>query len=879
MNEINWKQIETIVDQALDLPKEQRLRFIKTECKGKPKLEGEVTQLLDSISNSEGWLENLEKYKRDMYDELADNIELLSSEKSLIGSKVGSYQIEEKIGEGGMGSVYLAKHSSGDIKHSVAIKIIRSEKATSDNIKRFKREQKILAGLHHPGIARMYDAGTTSDGYPYLIMEYIDGIPINDYCEKNECTLGKRLDLFIDVLQALRHAHENLVIHRDLKPGNILVDRSGHIKILDFGISKLIEDEEDNSLTKTGAHLLTPRYAAPEQVLQENITTATDLYALGIIFYQLTSGHYPFDFKELSRHEMEQAIIKQEACKPSTKVSDPKVKKQLQGDLDAIALKAIRKESEHRYRMANEFLEDLKNFQKGNPVTAREDSFRYRSQKFFKRHKQGIAVTAGILLFLIGLTSFYTFRIAQERDQAQVQAQRAELQAERAKQVSEFMISLFKSNYPENTLGEDIPVSSVINAGIENLSKQEMSPVNRATILGVIAQVQVKLSDIESAKKLSTQAFNLVIDSVDNHNLGTVDVPTIYGQVAYQSGDFEEAYQAFKIGDSLYKANDLTNTYEYRTLKYNLVNLYTEQKKYQEALQVLGLLDPETYGDDREAIIEKSDFYNYKAIALKNLGRQTEALSIYKKALEYRLEAYGPNNPEVGTIYNNISSLYISLDQYEEALEYAEMAYKIRKNTLGPSHSLTATPLWSLSVIHRNLNNYEEALRYADEAGTILKETLGADHWRYATTIRGQAEVLIKMEEFLNAKKKADKAIEIINTNYASNMTFKALFSATYTGIYKGLEDLDKAAEYYSSSISFFKEGLGENHPQVTQMLISYAKMEMSRQNYEKAQPLLKEAFKIQKNNEQSDEELKVTQTLIDESVKKLQRASTASSK
>ncbi|MDZ7807279.1 MAG: protein kinase [Gracilimonas sp.] len=809
MSNTNWQQIETILDQALDLPKGQRQKFIETECKGKPELKGEVTQLLESIFDSEGWLENLEDYKRDMYDELADGIKLLSSDKSPIGTKVGSYRIEKKIGEGGMGSVYLAKHSSSDIEHNVAIKIIRSEKATSENIRRFKHEQKILAGLHHPGIARMYDAGTTGDGYPYLIMEYVNGISITDYCNQSDCTLEQKLNLFIDVLQALRHAHENLVIHRDLKPSNILVDESGNIKILDFGISKLLVDDEDSSLTKTGARLLTPRYAAPEQILQENITTATDLYSLGIVFYQLISGQYPYNFNELSRYEIEQAILKQETCKPSIKVTDPKIQKQLQGDLDAIALKAIRKESIHRYRMANEFLEDLKNFHKGLPVTAREDSFRYRSQKFLRRHKQGITVTAGFLLLLIGLSSFYTWRIAEERDQAQQQAQRAEIQAERAKQVSDFMINIFQSNNPENTPGEDIPVSTVIDAGIERLNEQELSPVNRATILGVIAQIQIKLSDIESAQQLSSQAFNLVMDSVDNHNLGTLDVPTIYGQIAYQTGDFSEAVQAFQIGDSLFKANDLTNTYEYRALKYNLVNLYTEQKKYEEALRVLDILNPETWGDDKESIIEKSDFYNYKAIALKNLGKQREALLIYKKALEYRLEAYGPNNPEVGTIYNNISSLYISLDQYEKALAYAEQAYIIRKKTLGPNHNLTATPVWSLSVINRNLNNYEEALKYAEEAGAILKETLGSDHWRYAITIRGQAEVLIKMNEFLKAKMKADEAIEIINTHYPSNHAFKAHFNATYTNIYKGLEDLDKAAEYYSRAIDFFRKGMG----------------------------------------------------------------------
>ena len=863
MSHNNWDQIEQIIDQALDLPEEERKEFIDTHCEGKPKLKGEVTQLLESIFDSEGWLENPEDYKRNVYEEISDNVQLLSTQSSLIGTQVGSYLIEEQIGEGGMGTVYLAKHASEEIEHQVAIKIIQTGKATEENIRRFKKEQQILAGLHHPSIARLYDVGTTEDGFPYIIMEYVNGTPVDSYCKKHNCSIDQKLNIFINILEAVRYAHENLVIHRDLKPGNIFIDNSGNVKILDFGISKLIKDNEDQSLTKTGVRLLTPHYAAPEQVRQENITTATDLYALGVIFYRLLSGAPPLDFSELSRYEIEQEIVNTKAPKPSSKVSDHKVRKRLKGDLDAIAIKAIRKEPEHRYRVANEFLEDLKNYYEGKPVSACEDSFRYRSQKFFKRHKKSVVIAASIFLLIVGLTGFYTWRIAQERNQAQ-------LQAERAEQISEFMISLFQSNYPENTPGEDIPVSTVIDAGIESLNEQDLSPVNHATILGVIAQVQVKLSKIKSAQKLGKKAFELVMDSVENHNLSTVQVPTIYGKIEYQAGNFSKALQVLQTADSLYKANNLTDTFNYGVVKYDLVNLYTEQKNYDEALKILDELEPNTFGNDREGNIKKSDFYNYKAITLKNLGQQEEALPLYKKALKYRLEAYGPHNPEVGTIYNNISSLHISLDQYEEALKYANEAYKIRKQTLGYNHNLTASPVWALSVINRNLGNHQEALSNAEKAAKILKKSLGSSHWRYAYTLRGQAQVLLEMNRFREAKIKMDESITIINSNYPSNASFKAYFNATYANIYEKLDNLDKAAQYYDRSISFFKEGMGDTHPLLKQSLVSYAKMEMGRESYEKALPILKEALEIQKKNERSDEELKATKRLIDKCEKGL---------
>ncbi len=878
MGDLNWDKVETIIDEVLNLPEEKRYTYIEETCGHDQRLKSEVTQLIESIFDSEGWLEDLNDNKHEFYNDVSEDLKSLSSNQDFVGQQVGSYTIKKKIGQGGMGLVYLAKHADDNFEHQVAIKIIRQNQATETNIERFRREQRILAGLKHPGIAQLYDGGVTAESFPYIIMEYVDGIPITEYCQRHNYSLEDRIALFEQVLKAVRYAHENLVIHRDLKPDNILVDQKGNIKILDFGISKILQDEDDLSLTRTGSRILTPKYAAPEQITQTNITTATDLYSLGVIFYELLAGVPPFDFANCTTYQAEQIILEQSPPKPSSKVSDPKIKKQLKGDLDAITLKAIRKEPDYRYRMANEFLEELKNYQKGIPVTAHENSFSYRSQKFITRHKQGITVTVGIILLLIGLTGFYTWRIAQERNQAQLQAQRAERQAERAEQVSKFMIDLFDSNLPERTPGEDIPVSAVIDAGITNLNKQQLSPVNRATILGVIAQVQVKLSEIESARQLSNEAFDLITDSVKKHNINTVVVPTIYGQIAYQAGNFEEAVRAFQTGDSLFKANNLTNTYEYHTLKYNLVNLYTEQKKYQEALKVLDELDPDAFGIDREAVIEKSDYYNYKAITLKNLGQLREALPIYKKALKYRLEMYGANNPEVGTIYHNISNVYISLDQYEKALEYSKRAYEIRNNALGPNHHLTASTLWGLSLINRKLGNFEEALKYAEESGTILKETLGPDHWRYAYTIRGQAEVLIKMNQFRNAKQKADKAIGIINANYPSNVTFKAHFNATYTNIYKGLKDLDKAAEYFTKSINFLRKGMGDKHPLLAEMLISYAKMEIGRENYEKAQHLLKEALEIENYNGKSDEEVQATKKLIDECANKIKSTSKFSS-
>ncbi|MBN2733087.1 MAG: serine/threonine protein kinase, partial [Balneolaceae bacterium] len=441
MSDINWEKVETIIDQALDLPAEERKRFVDNQCGENQQLKSEVTLLLESIFDSEGWLEDPQDYKKDFYEEISDDVDLLSTNQPLIGKQVGAYAIREKIGEGGMGTVYRAERTGGKFDHQVAIKIIRQGHNTHKNIRRFRREQHILAGLNHPNIARLFDGGITDDGFPYIIMEHVSGTPIDNYCKANNCSINKKIALFEQVLEAIRYAHENLVIHRDLKPGNILIDEDGNVKLLDFGISKLLEEEEDTTLTQTGARLLTPRYAAPEQIRQENTTTATDLYALGIVFYQLLTGGQPFNLEDLSQYEMEQVILKQEASKPSSKVDDPALQKKLKGDLDAIALKAIRKEPGQRYRVANEFLDDLNNYQNNIPVSARDDSFKYRSQKFFKRYKQSVAVAVAMVSLIFAFAGFYTFKITEERNQAQLEAQKAQ-------EVTNFLTDMYRASNP-----------------------------------------------------------------------------------------------------------------------------------------------------------------------------------------------------------------------------------------------------------------------------------------------------------------------------------------------------------------------------------------------------------------------------------------------
>ncbi|PAU93636.1 hypothetical protein CK503_10805 [Aliifodinibius salipaludis] len=464
MDQKQWKKINDIVDTALDLNEKERATYIQEECEGNEQIKRQVTELLSSIeqSDTENYLEGLENYPRHLAREISEQ-ETRKNTSSLVGTTIDSYKLIELIGHGGMGSVFLGERADKAYTQKVALKLMRRGMDTPSNIARFKRERNILAKLNHPNIARLLDGGMTEEGLPYLVMEYVEGTPLYTYCDDNKLSLEKRLDLFKCICKAVHHAHNNAIIHRDLKPSNILITENGQVKILDFGIAKLLEPEDpDTKLfeTQTGARILTLGYAAPEQVEHQTITTKTDIYTLGILLYELLTGVHPFDMDEKDLTEIEDLIRNKLPSKPSARYKELNTNQQhenarlrklsadnlthtLQGDLDAIVMKILRKEPEARYDAVTQLLEDLDRREQNRPIIAREDTFRYKTSKFFRRYKTPLSTAAGILLIIAGIIFYYSWQITQERNIAQTEAKKAE-------QVTSFLTDLIESNYPEN---------------------------------------------------------------------------------------------------------------------------------------------------------------------------------------------------------------------------------------------------------------------------------------------------------------------------------------------------------------------------------------------------------------------------------------------
>src|SRR5438270_3604225 len=400
-----WKQIEAIFEQALELKANERAAFVQKSCTGDEELRREVESLLESHASAGGFIDD-----RSLFISEVD----LNDDDGIVppGQLIGPYRITREIGRGGMGTVYLAERADQQYEKQVAIKLIKRGMDTDAVLRHFRNERQILASFDHPNIARLFDGGTTDDGLPYFVMEYVEGLPINEYCAAHKISLVDRLKLFREVCAAVSYAHRHTVIHRDIKMSNILVTSEGTPKLLDFGIAKILQPGggPEALMTMTGVRLMTPEYASPEQVRGEPITTASDVYSLGIILYELLVGRSPYRFTSRSPLDLAREITDTEPPRPSTSARGKDLKldptgirnsKVLKGDIDNIVLMALRKEPDRRYQSVEQFSEDIHRHLGNRPVLARKDTVRYRAAKFIQRNKLAVAAALLILASLV----------------------------------------------------------------------------------------------------------------------------------------------------------------------------------------------------------------------------------------------------------------------------------------------------------------------------------------------------------------------------------------------------------------------------------------------------------------------------------------------
>jgi serine/threonine protein kinase len=752
--------------RAVDRPVEQRSAFLNEACAHDVELRREVESLLKFNEDDDQFLE-----------EPAIDVAIKSLFRAALKPEqhIGTYKIVSHIGSGGMGEVYLAHDEK--LNRQVALKLVRFGIGGEETARHFQREAQILASLNHPNIAQLYGAEITPDGFSFLVMEYVEGVRIDEYCGHNQLSIRERLEMFRRVCSAVHYAHQRLIIHRDIKPANILITEEGQPKLLDFGIAKLLGSETSmaGEQTVTFAAAMTPEYASPEQVRGETLTTASDTYSLGVILYELLTGKRPYRIKGRSPAEVARAITEQEPTKPSTAIArgDRNLKseisnlKSLKGDLDNIVLKAMRKEPQRRYASVEQFSDDIRRHLANLPVTARPDTPGYRTAKFVRRHKAG--VTAAAIAFII-----LTAGIAATLWQAQIarqQRDRARLEQAKADRIKSFLTDMLTYSSPEYisanpTKNKDAKVSEVVN---EAAKRAEAELAEQPEVL---AEVQKTIGGVYAAQGRYEEAENILRAAREKSI-------RLYGVNSHQTAEVSGALANVLLGKGNPTEADALFRQQIEIERRLAAEGRGNPKNLASALAAYGGMldqrqDRSAEGYLREALKYSSAFtgkervvvamvYNDLSNEVSYRGDQEESERLVRASLdEYRKLPPG-TYVEMAVTLSNLGALLIAKGKYDEAEPLVLEGLALRRKVLGNAHTSTAGALFRLSDLRYRQGRYAEAEKAAQESIEIFKRALASpeDSTLFTNPVLEMGMILDKIGRLQEAESYLRQALDI----------------------------------------------------------------------------------------------------------------------
>ena len=764
MTSERWHRVKQVLSDALERPPERRAAFLASACGGDDRLRAEVEGLLDAYrrAEEEDALQTA-LFDRDFVGEALAALEGEEPETSgLAGKHVGAYELVEEVGRGGMGSVYRAERADGLFEQEVAVKLMRQELETDVLRRRFEQERQILARLQHEGIARLFGGGVTDEGQPYLVMEYVEGLPITTYCDRHGLSVARRLRLFRDVCAAVHYAHQHLVIHRDLKPSNILVagaegpaGAAPQVKLLDFGIARPLDTDEGEGalpLTRTGGRMMTLEYAAPEQVRGDPTTTATDVYALGVLLYELLTGRRPYEVRGLSPGEAERVICTAVPERPSTAVTrlsdvqtSPATQRRLRGDLDNVVLKALRKEPERRYASVAELSEDLRRHEAGLPIEARSDTARYRLAKFTRRHRWGVAAAALLLLSLVGgltATAWQAQRAMRERDRAQAEAAKAE-------RINQFLQDMLVSANPYDEGARDVTVVEVLGRASAQLDTALADqPEVRAAALASLGLTYIGLGRLAEAEQHLRRALALQEAALSPNHPDVGDTAANLALALQDQGKFAEADSLFRRVLVVNRAAFGEVNKEYATALSNLATFLfargdTTDLAEAESLQWRAFeIDRELFGErHRDVAVDLGNLATLRSVR----GDDEEAETLYRRALDINRDLLGDRHAATLTDMNNLGVTLAQLGRHAEAETLLREVLRLRRETLGETHPHVANTLLLLGRIRQMQADPTEAAEHYRAALAILEPRYPEDHPQLRF-VRGRLEAIAEQD-------------------------------------------------------------------------------------------------------------------------------------
>ncbi|MEM9305245.1 MAG: serine/threonine-protein kinase [Pseudomonadota bacterium] len=793
-----WAQISALLDDALDRPSSERLAFVASACGDDRALADEVLALLEAAEESPTFLDGA---AADLIPPAAfDSLDGDADKSDESGAGIGPYRLTRLIGRGGMGAVYEAERIDGQFEQRVALKLLPAHGGDAVR-KRLLLERQVLARLTHPCIARLLDGGVTDDGRPYFVMDLVDGEPISVYCRERQIGLHDRLGLVIAVCEAVHAAHRNLVVHRDLKPSNILVERptdapGGQVKLLDFGIAKVLDEVSEGdsaALTQTGERWMTPSYAAPEQIRGEATTTATDVYQIGVLLYELLTGAPPFTEPDSGPFDRQRAICDQAPVPPSrttgrrksTRTEAPGISPgRFRGDLDAIVLMALRKEPEARYASAEAMAEDLRRFLRREPVLARRGTARYRLMKFVQRNRAPVGISAAAALVLVFASVIYAVNLSKSRDLAQQAAETARAEATKNEQIVGFLVDIFSEADPDEQQGEAATVTEVLDrASRRILEELDGQPLEQAQLLRTLGEVKSKRGQYEEAERLLEAALERYVASgttAGNERLATrrLLVGNLYEMRAYDRAEpVAREVQALTLA-SYGPAHPKTAS---ANLLYGQVLL--EQGRPEDAREFIdeGLRIARGLPDEAELL---EGALHSQARLSRVLGRLWEAERAYRELLDRHAASGTDRSIEAAGLWNSVGYTLRLQERYEDARVAYESSLAITGAVYGDTHPNYLTTLNNLASVHFGMGQHADGIRVLDQKLALSKAAYPRPHWRlgsaYVGAAQGRVEAGIHAEAIPLLLEAESIWVASIGDDHSWTASARSLLSACY---------------------------------------------------------------------------------------------------
>lgn len=739
-----WHRLHLLFDQALALDRDRREQFVAAECADDAGLREQLWALLMASEGDDRLEQRLESA---ISSSMRHDVELSS------GQSIGRYKVVRLLGRGGMGAVYLAERADKEFEQQVAVKVVGDGALSQRIAARLRGERQILANLNHPHIARLIDGGATNDGIPYLVMEYVEGCRIDQYCQEQQLDIRRRLLLFKQVCSAVQYAHQQLVIHRDIKPGNILVTAAGSAQLLDFGIAKLADPQSVQSVDLTQVHerLLTPGHASPEQVRGEPVGTASDIYALGVLLYELLTDRKPFDFSGMTLAQIEKAICEHTPPRPS-EVSG---KRELRGDLDVIAMKAQHKDATRRYASASALAEDVENYLTDRPIVARPDSLRYRAVKFWRRNRMAASTATAALVAVIAMTVVYTNRLSNARNAA-------ELEARKSKLVADYLVEMFKSASPDVAQGKTITAVDLLNHGASALdARLSGDPHIHAEMTDVIASSFLSLGENAQALKLYQRLVELREQEEGRDtpayaralmNLGNTHA--VMGHEAEGEPLLEEALRLQETGGAATKLDQARTLLGLSMLCYDM-NRYEESLAYIERAQ--RIVESERAQDtDLGAHVSAT-----LALIMVELKHYDRAEAMFLETIAVRERLLGKRHPDTLSAKVNLALLMRNMGRYAQALPLMDELLTDKRAVLGTEHEEVGYLLYYIGGILAQTGDNEKADQLLRQSLQIIAARQGTRHRRYGVALRTLAQNELARGNYREAEKGFRQAREI----------------------------------------------------------------------------------------------------------------------